>query len=338
MKLFHMFFIAVFILVLLPNTVQSEGKISGVMFFDYYSVLKNHRPSLEGRHGFWARRIYLTYDSDLTERFKMRLRLEMTSPGDFVSNDKLVPAVKDAYLSYGTGNHTAMFGIIATPTWSHLEGFWGYRAVARTPLDLQGWGSSRDFGIGLRGDLNAGKTVSYWIMYGNGASNRGETNKGKKVYGQIAIKPVVDVFVDINGEYEHRQDNIAYSVCQAVAGIEKVWGRAGVQLARRCLSQNGEKMQWTLISVFSALKIAKTVETAVRFDKMFDANPDGERISYTPFSALAPSNLLIGLVSWQAVQNVWLIPNIKYVFYDTPSFGEKPSDDLYGNLTLFFRY
>jgi hypothetical protein len=43
-------------------------------------------------------------------------------------------------------------------------------------------------------------------------------------------------------------------------------------------------------------------------------------------------------LSWEAEKNIWFIPNIKYVFYEQPESGVKPSDDLYLNITVFFKF
>ena len=321
-----------------PILGRSQGKIDGLFYADYYYVFRQHRESIRDQHGFWIRRLYFTYSNDITEKIKMRFRLEMASPGDFISADKLVPNVKDIYLSYAIGNNTLMFGIIPDPIWDNLEDFWGYRPVEKTPLDLYNWGSSRDFGISLKGDLNSKKTVSYWIMYGNGASTKGETDKGKKGYGLLRFKPVKGLLVDIYGDYEHQKDNKIYSVYQGYAGYENSWGKICVQYARRLFRQNNVKNHWTLFSTFIVMKIAKAVNMTVRYDKMLDLIPGGEQIPYIPFSNLAPSNFLLGAISWEVVKNVSFIPNIKYVFYDTPSSGEKPSKDIYLNLTVFFKY
>ena len=63
--------------------IYAEGKISGVIFVDYYYVAKNHNEKVEGRNGFWIRRVYFTYDNLLSEKFKIRFRMEFNQNGDF---------------------------------------------------------------------------------------------------------------------------------------------------------------------------------------------------------------------------------------------------------------
>ena len=44
------------------------------MFGDYYYFGDDHDPKYDEQHGFWFRRIYLTYDHNLSSRFATRLR------------------------------------------------------------------------------------------------------------------------------------------------------------------------------------------------------------------------------------------------------------------------
>ncbi len=126
-------------------TQDQAVKISGLVFGDYYWVASNHNNSLEDSNGFWLRRMYLTFDKPLTKTIDTRLRFEMNSAGDFSTKSKLDPFVKDAYVRWKFSKlHQAYIGLSSTPTWNVVEGFWGYRSIEKTILDLQKFGNSRD--------------------------------------------------------------------------------------------------------------------------------------------------------------------------------------------------
>ncbi|HEX6178638.1 MAG TPA: hypothetical protein VF057_09790, partial [Thermoanaerobaculia bacterium] len=61
-------------------------KISGEAFGDYYWVVLHDDSGIEGRNGFWLRRLYLTFDQSLSESLSARLRFEGSQPGDFTSD------------------------------------------------------------------------------------------------------------------------------------------------------------------------------------------------------------------------------------------------------------
>jgi len=316
----------------------SYGELKGLMFLDYYYVAQQHQKNIQGRHGFWFRRIYLTYDTNLTAKFKMRFRLEMNSAGDFRTKSKLSPAVKDAYLSYQAGRHELKLGIIPTPTWNNIETYWGYRCLEATVTDLQKFGSSRDFGLSLHGTLDKNNRISYMVMFGNGESNNSETNKGKKIYGQLGFKPVQGVYVELYGDYEKQQNNRTYTVWQFFGTYQASWGRAGLQFARQFFKQGPSSDERNIFSAFAVIKVREALDFIARYDRAFQPNPREEQISYIPFSSVASSHLIIGGLSWQAARDIWFIPNLKYVFYEMPDKGVKPDSDIYFNLTVFFKF
>ena len=90
-----------------PKSKFPSGKISGLMFGDYYWYYQWHQDQIsstnptavEGQHGLWFRRLYFTYDFAYSEKLSTRFRLEMNSNGEFAGGD-LVPYVKDAYLKW----------------------------------------------------------------------------------------------------------------------------------------------------------------------------------------------------------------------------------------------
>ena len=96
-----------------------NGKISGLMFGDYYYVISNHDAGLEDESGFWFRRIYFTYDKGLGDEFATRLRFEAQSAGDFSSSTSLEPFVKDAYLKWKRGHTQVLLGLSPSPAWGH---------------------------------------------------------------------------------------------------------------------------------------------------------------------------------------------------------------------------
>lgn len=354
MKKLSCFLLVALILALLPLFALAEfkpgsGEINGYMINEYYFVLDHHSGSIDdggiqGRHGFWFRRIYFTYNNALTDAIKMRLRFEMNSPGDFTTIDTLDAFVKDAYLSAKISGQELIAGIISPPTYNVIEDIWGYRSLEKTPLDLMKLRSSRDFGIALKGNFDSGKTASYMVMFGNGSSNKGETDNGKIIYGQLNFFPTKGLTLQAYADYETKPDDKSYYVLQGFGGYESDWGRIGLQYAVMNSSHNSEDYTYNVFSSFAVIKAAKNVEIITRYDKMsgdgFKNKFNGNKISYVPFASNPGGsfNLIIGAISWQPVKNIWLIPNIKYVFYGNPDEGDKPGEDIYGNMTLWFKF
>ena len=150
-------------------------KFGGLIFGDAYWVGANHDPVIEGQSGFWIRRVYLTLDSELSERWDLRVRLEMNSPGDFTSDTTIEPFVKDAYVKRQVGHNELYLGLAPIPMFELIESVSRYRAVEKTPLDLQRFSSTRDLGVAAKGSFGENRGVRYHAMFGNGSGTGSDT-------------------------------------------------------------------------------------------------------------------------------------------------------------------
>jgi len=325
------------LLVSFKTGYAQPGKISGYMFGDYYYMASNHLSDLESLNGFWFRRIYLTYDQGLSENFGMRFRIEMSSAGDFSSKTKMAPAVKDAYLKWKLNRHSIILGISPTPTWDLVEKVWGYRAAEKTPLDLQKFGSSRDFGLSFRGSLDQKKKIIYHFMIANGNGNSSENNAGKKVFlaltGKIGKNLLAQGYVD----FENRPGHTNRLTTQGFAAYQSESFRLGVQFARQTRQREGENdLKLGIGSFFVAAQLSEKAWGFARFDRIFDLNPDGAGIAYIPFDPTAKSTFLLAGLDFRPTGNIHLMPNVEIVKYDENESGVKPGNDIIPRLTYHY--
>lgn len=329
------------LLVCAAVAMGQNGRFSGYMFGDLYYVASNHKSNLEGRNGFWFRRIYFTYDKALTGGFSMQFRLEMASPGNFTSNSKLVPFVKDAYLKWSKGRHQLILGISSTPTWEIIEKVWGYRSVEKTPLDLQKWGSSRDFGLAAKGDLNESGSFKYHVMFANGAGNKGETNKGKKFLGSIGFYPNRSFLIEVYGDYESLPADKTVSTYQFFAAFKTDKIRLGVQYAHQTRTNatvGGNDLELNQVSAFLAANLSAKTNIFARVDRLMDPNPKGAGISYLPFDSTAKALFCVAGFDLLPSNDIHFIPNVEAVFYGKNEAGVKPGSDLIPRVTFYYKF
>ena len=285
----------IFLLLASAALLKGEGKFSGLMFGDYYYVLAHHDEAVENNNGFWLRRIYFTYDNTLTDKIAMRFRLEMNSPGDFKTSTTLIPFVKDAYLTAKIGKHTLMLGLIGTPLYDTLDEYWGYRPMEKTPIDLFKFGNSREFGVGLKGALDAKNKLTYTVVFGNGAGLKSETDRGKAVYGRLNFQPTPSLFLEaLRRLHRHGQRQLG----QHPAGLRRREGRLGPERPqlRAAQRQAGRESSSDLkfISLFGVFKISPKLDLVGRYDRLLDPNPNGSKIDYIPMANNAKANVRAG--------------------------------------------
>lgn len=319
------------------SSAQAQNtEVSGQVFGDYYGVAAHHNETLEGRHGLWFRRVRLTVDHEIDESWVVRLRTDASQPGDFTSNASMTPFVKDAYLRWSNGEHTAYLGLTSTPTWGLVEEVWGYRPVEKTALDLYKFGSSRDIGLSVQGHLGSETPVRYHIMVGNGSGTGAEVNTGKKAMLSLAVTPLPSVIIEAYGDVEETGDGEGYYTLQGALYYQVEEGRVGVQYAHQTQYQDAAPdAGFDIFSIFGRVRLNDDVNAFARFDRQFQPNPAGDEISYIRMATTANTNFVVGGLDFALGDQVRLMPNIEAAFYDNPD-GPTPGADVLPRLTFYY--
>ncbi len=335
-NLIRTYMVVSLLLICVTARAQEGTKVSGLAYGEYYGIVTNHDETLEGQNAFLFRRIYLTVDRKLNEEFDVRVRFEANTAGDFTSKLKMEPFIKDAYIKWSRDKHSILFGISATPTWGVVEQVWGYRSVERTPLDLNKFGSSRDFGIAFKGAIDEEKKIGYHIMVANGNSTSSEVGKGKKILASFSFSPGSGYVLEGYADYDDRPNNTRRITVQGFAGLHLEKLRMGLQFVQqaRRISSDRDDLKLQVFSAFIVKQLRQKLLGFFRYDKMFDPNPDGAAIAYIPFDPTAMSNFILAGIDYKASPTVSIIPNIEAVIYEKNSSGVTPGTDFIPRLTF----
>lgn len=337
------------IIIVLATSVDArqhpeKGSISGLLYSDFYWIVNNHNEELEGENGFWARRVYFTYDNNISQHVSVRFRLEMNSPGDFTSSSRLEPYVKDLFAKWAINdNHSLNAGISPTPTWVLVERIWGYRSVEKSPVDLYRLGSSRDFGVALQGRLGESGRLRYHAMVGNGSGTGAETNRWKKYMLSMAWWFNNNLVFEAYGDYNRTNETNTRATTHIIAGYLTDRINLGAMYAAQLRTEEisgAENITQTIdvASIFANISLNQKWTAILRADQMFVPNPQGPAIDYIPFSDQAESTLLIFGLGYQPIPNLHVIPNIETVFYGESPDGTTPGSDFIFRTTLFFTF
>ena len=318
---------------------ESSGKFSGYMFGDYYYFFDNHKPELNDQRGIWFRRIYFTYDYKINSSFSTRLRLEMGNEFNFEEAKTMIPFVKDAWFKYKFSNQSFIIGISPTPTFQILEKMWGYRAVEKTPLDLQRMASSRDFGLALKGKFDEKGMFKYHIMFSNGSSNKQEIDKGKSGLLALAFYPIKEFVIEVYGDYADHAGSTDWYTLQVFFGYKTKTFRAGLLYADQTRQmEDVEDIKLRVASLFIVGEVSEQFSLIGRVDRNFDPNPQGDKIAFIPFDPTVKSTFFVGGVDWHPVKQVRFIPNVEFVKYDENDEGVTPTSDIIGRITFHWLF
>ena len=184
---------------------QIATRFDGLVFADYYYISSSHDAVLNDQNAFSFRRIYFTFENNLTQKIKIRFRIE-SAHEDFGTAAKINPFVKHAFLEWTDliPRHKLYLGIAETNALKNAEIYWGYRSIEKTILDLNKISPSADMGIVLKGDL--GRYVHHWITVFNGTGyGSSEVDKYKKIGYALWLTPFRGLIIEGYVDYE-KQD------------------------------------------------------------------------------------------------------------------------------------
>ncbi|MFH2108603.1 MAG: hypothetical protein ABII93_08040 [Chrysiogenia bacterium] len=324
---------------LLLGAAQLPAGISAYAFGDYYFVLNQHNADLEDQNGLWLRRVYITYDSDISDKLKARARLELSSAGNFsTSASTLVPVLKDAYIAYQFAPlHKLTLGIQDSLSFSNIEKFYGYRHLEKTPFDLYKVRSSRDFALCLSGAFDTAKKLNYSVQYGNYSGNKSETDKYKQVGARLFVNVTPELMVEVNGDISTISAAKKSYTYQLFAGYKSNWGRVGAGYGSEIVQEDGkDDANFGLFSAFAVIKLGGKFEAVARYDMSADPQLHSQD-DYLLIEKGYKTDLFILGLAWNIHPKFQIMPNLKMVSYKE-NMGVKPASDTYFNVTFYYQF
>ncbi len=314
------------IIILLIGLNLKADDIRGYMIPEYYSVISSGNSDFQGQNGFWFRRIYFGYNTDLGDGWSVRVRLEMDSSA--YEKSSVYPYLKNAHIKKKLGRGiNLLIGLIEPPSFNKVEKFWGFRFIEKTPADFFKFASSRDTGIAIDGKTE--NRIIYTIMFGNYGSNKGEWNKGKAVYGRLGYE-TKSFYTEVNGYYASDSGK-EKTYLSLFGGLKGSWGRAG--LIYNYLIENpeaGDSENNGIISGFAVINISDKTRFFVRYDILTDLNFK-DIGGYVPaLASQYKTRYIMTGVNFKINKMIQFSPNVRYLFYTG---NDAPKGDLYITLT-----
>ncbi len=342
--------VIMFVSISLAQTAPEKVKFSGLMFGDYFYNINNVDGSLKNLNGFQFRRIYFTADISVSDNFDARFRTETDqSAASNTSGGKLGVMVKDAYLKWkGIFSGSDLFlGISPTPAFDISEGAWGYRSLEKTTMDLNGIVPSRDLGVDLKGKITESGSVNYWLKIADNSGNAPETDKYKRYYALVQIKPAdgfqATLYYDLAAKADVTDafDKTTKSNNATVAALflnyqQKSDFALGFEGFTRTIL-NGYKTTGALmdqkslgLSFWAWVSLSEKFRLVARYDS-YDPNTDLNNDG---------TSLLLAGLDYKVAKNVSIIPNIEIFTPQTVknTNGSSDSSNLQGRVTFSFTF
>ena len=322
-----------------PPPEPPPYRITGVVFGDYYSFPRHHLDTWDGQHGFWLRRIYLTYDHTLTPKLSVRARLEANSNGK-LAGGTLTTYIKDAYLRWNfTGRQNLTIGMQPTLSFEFVETIWGLRHIEKAPLDLYRWDSSRDLGVTLSGPLNASQTVKYAVQFGNESGTGSETDDQKGYRASARYEPKQGFTGEVMMAHFTRDGDQDRTTMQVFGAWRGSRGRVGAQYSFQKRRTPADDTDLTILSGFGVFDMKpKTVTAFARVDRMTDPCSDCGAIDYLPIATTNPFTFVLAGIDYALHPQVRISPNVEWVGYSDRNGIVTPKNDTAARITFSFAW
>jgi hypothetical protein len=221
----------------------AQQTFNTTIYFDYTSFLSSDGPITSNpRDNFFIfRRAYFTYENRIGEKLRFRFRYDADNTANLTSvdiktgstkkDDKLRPFIKHLYLEWSDfllANARLRIGMADTLTWKPAEDKWNYRSVAKTLLDgyrdITGEEidtTSADLGVWYAGTMSKYMRWAVQVTNGSGYS-KVETDKYKKIMGQLHLIPVAGLSIIGYYDYEMQNDDAAASTYKLDGYLEMI--------------------------------------------------------------------------------------------------------------------
>ena len=168
--------------------VAGNGTLAGRAYFDLTTGLSDAN---EKEMTFEFRRIYFTYNMQMSDNIKGRFRTDVKQDAD----GKVRLYIKHAYADWKAADVFSLrAGVQGTILYGDIEDVWGYRHIEKTLNDLYKVRSSADFGLSATFSLS--DMISVKAMFSNGEGyDKTDDGYGKAYEVQGIITPIDGLLV-----------------------------------------------------------------------------------------------------------------------------------------------
>ena len=151
----------VVVLSIIAMAVAADTKIGGTTYFDYTSG--------DETSAFNFKRQYISFSGQASDDIKYKFVVDVGATNKLSGEDtRLTAFLKKAQIDYKTSFAKISMGVIGTNTYGVQEKNWGYRFMEKAPIDLWGFSSTADIGIGFSKSLTDDLNVSLQMVNGEG--------------------------------------------------------------------------------------------------------------------------------------------------------------------------
>ena len=222
--------------------------------------------------GFELERSYLGYEYKLNKNLTVKGVMDIGKSSD-VSDYHRMAYIKNAMVSWKTGNLTFNGGLISTTQFNFQEKFWGYRYIMKSFQDQYKFGSSADLGISAAYQFADWVSADAIIVNGEGYK-KVQKNDGLNYGLGVTLTPVKGLqfrlYGGLNEASEEDKKNIVNTAL--FVGYKNDRFSLGAEYNQMQNASNEEDADQSGYSIFASVNLSKETALYARFDDLNSKN------------------------------------------------------------------
>lgn len=246
------------------KTEEPKGKAIVQVFGNFHTGFGAENDD----RGFELERSYLGYEYKLNKSLTVKGVMDIGKSSD-VSDYHRMAYIKNAMVSWKTGNLTLNGGLISTTQFNFQEKFWGYRYIMKSFQDQYKFGSSADLGISATYKFADWLSADAIIVNGEGYK-KVQKNEGLNYGLGTTLTPAkglqIRLYGGLNESDEQDKENIVNMA--AFVGYKSDKFAIGAEYNKMWNASYKEGQDQYGYSVFASAKLDKKTEVYARFDDL----------------------------------------------------------------------
>lgn len=296
-----------------------KGKAIVQVFGNFHSGFGSERND----RGFELDRSYLGYEYKLDKSLSVKAVMDIGQSSD-VSDYNRIAYIKNAQVTWRTGNLTLNGGLISTTQFNMQEKFWGYRYIAKSFQDMYKFGSSAD--LGLSASYKFANWISADAIIVNGEGYKKVQKADGLLYGLgTTITPLKGLSIRLYGGINEAPDETKEDIYNYAAfiGYKADAFSIGAEYNMIQNSGNVKDADQSGFSVYGTVKLNKKLDVYARYDKL--SSKDDWNIAKDESAVIAGAQIKLG-------KYVKLAPNFRVAM---PK-ADKADDKYMGYISCYF--
>ena len=250
------------------KTEEPKGKAIVQMFGNFHTGFGAENDD----RGFELERSYLGYEYKLNKGLTVKGVMDMGKSSD-VSDYHRMAYIKNALVSWKTGNLTLNGGLISTTQFNFQEKFWGYRYIMKSFQDQYKFGSSADLGISATYKFADWISADAIIVNGEGYK-KVQKNDGLNYGLGITLAPVKGLQVRLYGGLNEGNEDGKKDIMNMAAfiGYKNDKFSIGAEYNQMKNANYKEGADQSGYSVYTTLNLNKKTALYARYDDLLSKN------------------------------------------------------------------